>query len=251
MLTLQGRTALVTGGSRGIGRAVSVLFGRLGAKVCVNYVNDEAAAHETVALVQQAGGFAFACRADVSRYEDAGRLVAEAERALEGLDLVVANHGIWKRAPIEDMTPEQWSETIRTNLDGVYAICHHAARAMIPRGKGSLILVTSTAGQRGEANYSHYSATKGALLSFTKSLAAELAPHGLRVNAVAPGWVLTDMSKGTLLGPRGKEALTPIPLGRPASPEEIAGPIAFLASDLASYLYGEVLSVNGGAVMNA
>lgn len=251
MLTLEGRIALVTGGSRGIGRAVCVLFGRLGAKVCVNYVRDEAAAQETVALIQNAGGVAFANRADVSRYEEAGRLVAETTRTFGGLDLLVANHGIWKRAPIEDMTPEQWSETIRTNLDGVYALCHHAARVMIPQRRGSLILVTSTSGQRGEAHYSHYSATKGALLSFTKSLAAELAPHGIRVNAVAPGWVLTDMTRDILQGPEGKEALRPIPLGRAATPEEIAGPIAFLASDLASYLYGEVLSVNGGAVMNA
>ena len=251
MLTLEGRTALVTGGSRGIGRAVCVLFGRLGAKVCVNYLRDEGAAQETVALIENAGGFAFACRADVSQYAEAGRLVAEAERTLGGLDLLVANHGIWKRAPIQDMTPDEWSETIRTNLDGVYAVCHHAARVMIPHRRGSLILITSTSGQRGEANYSHYSATKGALISFTKSLAAELAPHGLRVNAVAPGWVLTDMSRDTLLGPEGKEALRPVPLGRAATPEEIAGPVAFLASDLASYLYGEVLSVNGGAVMNA
>jgi 3-oxoacyl-[acyl-carrier protein] reductase len=120
---------------------------------------------------------------------------------------------------------------------------------MIPRRRGSLILIASTSGQRGEAHYSHYSATKGALISFTKSLASELAPHGLRVNAVAPGWVLTDMSREALSGPEGREALRPIPLGRAGLPEEIAGPVAFLASDLASYLYGEVLCVNGGAVM--
>jgi 3-oxoacyl-[acyl-carrier protein] reductase len=249
MLTLEGRAALVTGGSRGIGRAVCVLFGRLGARVCVNYVRDEAAARETVTLVEQAGGRAFACRADVGSYEEAGRLVAEADEKLSGLDVVVASHGIWKRAPIDTMTPAEWSETLRTNLDGVYAVCHHAARAMIPRRRGSLILISSTSGQRGEAHYSHYSASKGALLSFTKSLAAELAPHGLRVNAVAPGWVLTDMSREALEGPAGKEALRPIPLGRAGTPEEIAGPVAFLASDLASYMYGEVLCVNGGAVM--
>ena len=155
-----------------------------------------------MALIQNAGGTAFASRADVSRFEEAGRLVAETTRTFGGLDLLVANHGIWKRAPIEDMTPEQWSETIRTNLDGVYALCHHAARVMIPQRRGSLILVTSTSGQRGEAHYSHYSATKGALLSFTKSLAAELAPHGIRVNAVAPGWVLTDMTRDDPAGPR-------------------------------------------------
>jgi 3-oxoacyl-[acyl-carrier protein] reductase len=250
MLTLEGRAALVTGGGRGIGRAVSVLFGRLGARVLVNYVRDEGAAAETVARVRADGGVAEACRADVSCYSEAGRLVKEAEARLGGLDVVVVSHGIWKRAPIHEMTPEQWAETIRTNLDGVFAICHHAARAMIPRRRGSLILVASTSGQRGEAYYSHYSATKGALLSFTKSLAAELAPHGLRVNAVAPGWVLTDMTREALAGPEGREAVRPIPLGRVGTPEEIAGPVAFLASDLASYMYGEVLSVNGGAVMS-
>jgi 3-oxoacyl-[acyl-carrier protein] reductase len=250
MLTLQGRVALVTGGSRGIGRACSVLFGRLGARVCVNYAHDEAAANETVALVRAEGAEAFACRADLSCFDQAGRLVAEAEARLGALEVVVANHGIWKRASLPEMTPAQWSETLRTNLDGVYAVCHHAARAMIPRRRGALILIASTSGQRGEAHYSHYSATKGALLSLTKSLAAELAPHGLRVNAVAPGWVLTDMTRETLEGPEGREAVRPIPLGRAATPEEIAGPVAFLASDLASYMYGEILSVNGGAVMS-
>jgi 3-oxoacyl-[acyl-carrier protein] reductase len=249
MLTLEGRGALITGGSRGIGRACAVLFGQLGARVCVNYLQDERAAEETVALVKAAKGEAFAIRADVSRHAEAGRLVAEAEAKLGRLDIVVASHGIWKRASIQALTPEEWSETMRTNLDGVYSICHHAARVMIPQGRGSLILVTSTSGQRGEAHYSHYSATKGALVSFTKSLAAELAPHGLRVNAVAPGWVLTDMTREVLEGPGGREAVRPIPLGRAGLPEEIAGPVAFLASDLASYMYGEVLCVNGGAVM--
>jgi NAD(P)-dependent dehydrogenase (short-subunit alcohol dehydrogenase family) len=249
MLSLEGRAALVTGGSRGIGRAVCVLFGRLGARVGVNYRGDLAAAQETVEMVQAAGGQAVALRADVSRHEEAGRLVAEAEAALGGLEVVVVNHGIWKRASLPEMTPETWSETLRVNLDGVYSVCHHAARAMIPRGRGNLVLIASTSGQRGEAHYSHYSATKGAVIAFTKSLASELGPHGLRVNAVAPGWVLTDMSREALEGPEGAEAVRPIPLGRAGRPEEIAGPVAFLASDLASYLHGEVLCVNGGAVM--
>jgi len=249
MLSLKGRTALVTGGSRGIGRAICVLFGRLGAKVGVNFVRDEKAAEETVALLREAGGDGLALRADVSRFEEAERLVKEAEERLGALDVVVCSHGIWKRAPLEEMTPQEWSETLRTNLDGVYAVCHHAARAMLPRKRGSLILIASTSGQRGEAYYSHYSATKGAVLSFTRSLAAELGPHGLRVNAVAPGWVLTDMSREALEGPAGREALRPIPLGHVATPEEIAGPVAFLASDLSSYMVGEVLCVNGGAVM--
>lgn len=251
MLTLSGKVALVTGGSRGIGRAVSVLFGKLGARVAVNYVAAEGAALEAVAAVRAEGSEAIALRADVSRLPEARRLLDEVESGLGPLDILVVSHGIWKRASIDEMTPEQWEETVRVNLGGAYAVCHEASRRMIPRGSGSIIMIASTSGQRGEAHYSHYSATKGALLSFTKSLAAELAPHGIRVNGVAPGWVLTDMTREVLEGPGGAEALRPIPRGRPATPEEIAGPVAFLASDLAPYLLGEILSVNGGAVTDA
>jgi 3-oxoacyl-[acyl-carrier protein] reductase len=249
MLTLEGRTALVTGGSRGIGRAVCELFARVGARVAVNYLRDEAAANETLAAIRRAGGEGCALRADVSRLEEAQRLVAETERTLGALDVLVVNHGIWKRASIDAMTPDEWAETLGVNLGGAYAVCREAARRMIPRRSGAIVTIASTSGQRGEAHYAHYSATKGAMLSFTKSLASELAPHGIRVNGVAPGWVLTDMSRGTLEGPGREAALRPIPLGRPATPEEIAGPVAFLASDLSSYLYGEILCVNGGAVM--
>jgi NAD(P)-dependent dehydrogenase (short-subunit alcohol dehydrogenase family) len=249
VLSLAGRRCLVTGGSRGIGRAVCVLFGRLGARVAVNYVRDEAAALETVDAVRAAGGDAFAARADLSEPAAADRLVAETVERLGALDTLVVNHGIWKRASIDSMTPEQWDETLRVNLGGAYAICHHAARHMIPRRAGAIIAIASTSGQRGEAHYSHYSATKGALLSFTKSLAVELAPHGIRVNGVAPGWVLTDMTREALEGPGAVDAVRAIPLGRAGRPEEIAGPVAFLASDLASYVYGEILCVNGGAVM--
>jgi 3-oxoacyl-[acyl-carrier protein] reductase len=250
VLTLGGKSALVTGGSRGIGRAISLLFGRLGARVAVNYARDEAAALETVAEVRQAGGEAFAARADVSDPAQADRLVQETVSHFGSLDVLVANHGIWKRASIDAMSPGQWDETLRVNLGGVYAVVHHAARHMVPRRAGTMVLIASTAGQRGEAHHSHYAATKGAVLAFTKSIAAELAPHGIRVNAVAPGWVLTDMTRAVLEDPvQAAAALRPIPLGRPGTPEEIAGPVAFLASDLASFLYGEVLAVNGGAVM--
>jgi 3-oxoacyl-[acyl-carrier protein] reductase len=250
-LDLEGKRALVSGGSRGIGRAVCLLFGRLGADVAVNYRADERAARETVAAVAAEGARAVALRADLAVPAEADRLVAEAESALGPLDVVVANHGIWKRAPLETMTPEQWEETIRTNLGGAYALARAAARSMIPRGRGSIVTIASTAGQRGEPEYSHYAASKGALLAFTKSLAAELSPHGIRVNAVAPGWVGTDMTREALAAPGAADDLRKIPLGRPARPEEIAGPVAFLASDLASYVYGEVLAVNGGAVMTA
>jgi 3-oxoacyl-[acyl-carrier protein] reductase len=249
MLSLAGKVVLVSGGSRGIGRAVVVLFARLGARVAVNYRADEAAARDTVAAATAEGAMAVALRGDVADPEVAERLVAEAERALGPLDVLVANQGIWKRASLVTMTDAEWEETLRTNLVGTFALCRAVARRMAPRGAGTIITVSSTAGQRGEPHYSHYAASKGALLAFTKSLAAELAPRGIRVNAVAPGWVETDMTREALLAPDVALALRKIPLGRPGRPEEIAGPVAFLASDLASYLYGEILSVNGGAVM--
>jgi 3-oxoacyl-[acyl-carrier protein] reductase len=147
------------------------------------------------------------------------------------------------------MSAEQWEETLRVNLGGAWAVCREAARVMIPRRSGVIVTIASTSGQRGEPHYSHYAASKGALIALTRSLAAELAPHGIRVNGVAPGWVLTDMTRTALEGPEAADALSKIPRGRAGTPEEIAGPVAFLASDLASYLYGEVLAVNGGAVM--
>ena len=247
MLTLEGKRALVTGGSRGIGRAICTHFGLFGARVAINHVRDEAAAR-TVAEVQWAGGDAFAVRADVRaprRGRPPGRTWCDSRPRHPR-----RHHGIWKPAPIDSMTPAQWSETLQTNLGGAYAVCHHAARAMISQGSGAIVTIASTAGQRGEAGYSHYAASKGALLAFTKSLAAELAPHGIRVNAVSPGWVLSDMTRHIFDDPVARaSALRPIPLGRPGTPEEIAGPVAFLASDLASFVYGEVLCVNGGAVM--
>ena len=248
-LTLEGKRALVTGGSRGIGRAICLLFGRLGAQVAVAYARDRAAAEETVEGIRGAGSDAFALLADLSDPAAGTRLVEAAAARLGGLDAVVVNHGIWKRAPIESMTLEQWRETLSTNLDAAYAVCSAAARVLISQRSGTIVLVASTAGQRGEAHHAHYAASKGALLAFTRSLAAELAPHGVRVNCVSPGWVLTDMSRAALQGAEAAGPTDKIPLGRPGTPEEIAGPVAFLASDLSSYVYGEVLCVNGGAVM--
>jgi 3-oxoacyl-[acyl-carrier protein] reductase len=248
-LTLAGRTALVTGGGRGIGRAVSQLFGRLGARVAVGYAHDADAATLTVEGLRGLGTDAVALGADLSGAGEAERLVAEAEAALGPLDILVVNHGIWKRASIESMTAEEWDETIRVNLTSARGLCGEAARRMIPRGSGVMVVVASTAGQRGEPHHSHYAAAKGGLLALVRSLASELGPRGIRVNAVAPGWVLTDMSRAALESPDSAVILSSIPLGRPGRPDEIAGPIAFLASDLSSYMHGNVLSVNGGAVM--
>lgn len=249
MLSLAGKVALVTGGSRGIGAAVSRLFARLGARVALAYARDDAAARAVVEAVRQSGGEATALRANLAKRGEAERLVRESEEALGPLDVVVVSHGIWRRAPIDAMTDEQWDETLRVNLSSVRGICAEAARRMLPRGHGAIVLVASTSGQRGEPFYSHYAATKGALIAFSKSLASELGSRGIRVNCVAPGWVLTDMSRDVLEGAEGAAALRAIPLGRPGTPEEIAGPVAFLASDLASYMHGQILSVNGGAVM--
>ena len=246
VLTLGGRTALVTGASRGIGKHTAILMARLGARVGVAYARDEAAARATLA---ETGGAGVVLDADLGVDGEAERLVARAEEALGPLDILVANHGIWKRAPIESMTAAQWDEMLVTNLSSVRALSAEAARRMLARGRGSIVLVASTAGQRGEPFHSHYAATKGAIIALTKSLAAELGPRGVRVNCVAPGWVMTDMSRGALESTAGDAIKHAIPLGRPGTPDEIAGPIAFLASDLASYLHGQVLSVNGGAVM--
>jgi 3-oxoacyl-[acyl-carrier protein] reductase len=251
MLRLDGRVALVTGGGRGIGAAIVSLFGRLGARVALNYREDEASAQATAETAREAGAEVVVLRADVSRPAEADRLIAETEAALGPLDILVVNQGIWKRASIDEMTQDQWNETLSINLGAAYALCHHASRRMRPRRRGVIVTIASTAGQRGEAHYSHYAASKGALIAFTKSLASELAPHGIRVNGIAPGWVLTDMSRVALTGDAGQASVAKIPLGRPGTAEEIAGPVAFLASDLASYLYGEILCVNGGAVMGA
>jgi 3-oxoacyl-[acyl-carrier protein] reductase len=251
MLSLEGRNALVTGGSRGIGRAACILFGRLGARVAIAYGSDQAAAEDVAAQLGAGGTAAVTLRADLGVVGEGERLVARAEEALGPLDIVVLNHGIWKRAPIESMTAAQWDEMLRVNLGSVREAVSEAARRMLPRGSGSIVLVASTAGQRGEPFHSHYAAAKGAVIALTKSLASELGARGIRVNCVAPGWVATDMTREALASDAAATVLEQIPLGRPGTPEEIAGPIAFLASDLASYLHGQILSVNGGAVMFA
>jgi 3-oxoacyl-[acyl-carrier protein] reductase len=246
MRSLAGQRVLVTGASRGIGRHTAWLLARLGARVAVGYARDEAAARETLAGM---GGAGVALGADLARAGEAERLVERAEQALGPLDVLVANHGIWKRAAIEAMTPAEWDETLLTNLASVRALCGAAARVMLARGKGSMVLVASSAGQRGEPFHSHYAASKGGLIALTKSLASELGARGVRVNCVAPGWVTTEMSRSALESADGATIRRAIPLGRPGAPDEIAGPIAFLASEMASYLHGQVLSVNGGAVM--
>ncbi len=217
--------------------------------MAVSYANQREKAEDVVQHIEANGGRAIALQADVAQENAVRELVAQTESQLGPLDVVVANAGIWKKAVLPEMTLAQWDETLDTNLKGVFLTTKYAARAMIPRKSGRIVLISSTSGQRGEAFYSHYSASKGGIISFTKSLALELAPHGILVNCVAPGWVATDMTTETFASPERAVVEATIPLRRPGTPDEIAGAVVFLASELATYITGEILNVNGGSVL--
>jgi 3-oxoacyl-[acyl-carrier protein] reductase len=248
MLDLSGKVMLITGASRGIGRAAAILAARAGATVAVNYARAKNAAEEVTAEITRAGGLAATFRADVSRYTEVEVMVGDILKHFGQIDVLVNNAGIWTYGAIDTMAEGVWDETIAVNLKSVYNCCRVVVPHMKARQRGVIINVSSTAGQRGEAFHSHYAATKGAIISFTKSLAPELAPHNILVNCVAPGWVDTDMSKAAISA-EGDKITSIIPLRRPGTAEEIAAPIVFLSSGLASYINGEILNVNGGNVL--
>jgi len=230
MISLAGKAALITGGSRGIGAAAVKLFAQAGADVIFNYNKAKDAAKELEKEAGRHGTRVEAFKADVGRHADNKKLVEQTIARLGRLDILVANAGVWnlEDLPIDKMT-----------------VPH-----MIKQKSGRIIPISSTAGQRGESFHTHYGASKGAIISLTKGLATELASHGILVNSVAPGWVATDMSNPVLETKGGqKMAATAIPLGRAATAEEIAGPILFLASDLANFITGEIINVNGGSVL--
>lgn len=248
MIELTDKAALVSGASRGIGRATAELLGSLGARVTVHYRNRGDAASDVVETIREGGGEAISAAADVRDVAAVREVIEATVDRWGGVDLLVCNAGIWKEAAVHEMSEEEWDETVDVNLKGVYTFTRHAAPGMISRGGGAIVNVSSTAGQRGEPRHAHYAASKGAIISWTKSLAVELAPRGVRVNCVAPGWVRTDMAAEAL--EREGESITDgIPLERPGRPEEIAWAVAFLVSDRASYITGEVLNVNGGNVL--
>lgn len=249
MIDLRGKRILVTGGSRGIGRACCELAARAGARVAIGYRLERAAAEALVRSIVDAGGEAHCVAAELADRGEAEMLVDDAAERFGGLDVLITNHGIWKGAPIDEMSDGEWNEMIGINLTGVFHVIRAAVPYLKAAGGGSIVNLSSTAGQRGEAGHSHYAATKGAIISMTKSLAVELAPHGIRTNCVAPGWVDTDMSHETLVGPQAEEIRAAIPLGRPGTAEEIAGAVLFLASPLAAFINGEILNVNGGSVL--
>ncbi|MGA8671443.1 MAG: SDR family oxidoreductase [Terracidiphilus sp.] len=259
-LVVEGKVALVTGGSRGIGAETVRLFAAAGARVVFSYRQAKEQAH---ALMAECGGptRCIGIEQELSTPKEGWGLVGAAVKAFGRLDVLVANHGVWpaEDVPIELMTEDQWRRTVAVNLDSVFGLVQAAVTQMelqgpSPKGadgsKGHIVLISSTAGQRGEANHADYAVTKGALISLTKSLSSELAPRGIRVNCVAPGWVATEMSASTLDDPElGAKISAGIPVGRVATAREIAGPVLFLCTPLAGFISGEILNVNGGAVL--
>jgi len=262
-LSLSNKVALITGGSRGIGAATVRMFTAAGAKVVFSY---QKAQSQAEALAKECG--ASKCRPVASNLDSpasARALVAEAVKQFGRLDILVANHGVWpaEDVPIDQMTDEQWRSTLSINLDSVFGLVKYTVAQMKAQIKvqmeaqqrtasaaGHVVLISSTSGQRGEAFHVDYSSTKGAIISMTKSLSSELAPIGIYVNCVAPGWVETDMSKATLDDPAtGDKVRRTIPLGRVGKPEEIAAPVLFLCTEHAGFITGEIFNVNGGAVL--
>jgi 3-oxoacyl-[acyl-carrier protein] reductase len=258
-LVLDQKVALVTGGSRGIGAEIVRIFAEAGARVVFSY---RQARDRAESLVQECGGAACcaAIEQDLSTPSDGRALVATAVKTFGRLDILVVNHGVWpaEDAPIAEMAEEQWRNTLAVNLDSVFGLVQAAVSQMEKQGSpakpgdatGHIVLISSTAGQRGEACHADYAVTKGAIISLTKSLSSELAARGIRVNCVAPGWVTTEMSAPALRDPElGPKIAAGIPVGRPGTPREIAGPVLFLCTPLAGFISGEIVNVNGGAVL--
>jgi len=246
---LANQVAIVTGGSRGIGSATALRLAEAGAHIVINFVRDERAAESLAQQVRALGVESFAVRADVADPSEAEALVSTTLKQFGRCDLLIANAGIWEGAPIEEMAEAQWDRVLDTNLKGTWTCCRAVVPPMKNQGRGVIVIVSSTAGQRGEAGYSNYAAAKGGQISLTKSLATELAPS-IRVNCVAPGWVDTQLNESIFSDERFKrKVIEGIPLDRLASADDVALSIVFLSSDWARHITGEVLNVNGGSVL--
>jgi 3-oxoacyl-[acyl-carrier protein] reductase len=249
MISLKDKVALVTGGSRGLGRAIVLLFARAGCDVAINFQKDKASAVEVRDEAVKFGVKAKEYMADVADKSQVDHMIASVIEEFGKIDIIVNNAGIWEHNPIDEMTEESLKKTIDVNVLGSFYPIMAAVPHMKKRKSGCIINISSTAGQRGEACYSPYGASKSAVIGLTKSLAPELADFNIRVNCVAPGWFETDMSHDALLGEGRAAVARQIPLGRVGEPDELAGPVLFLASDLATFITGEILNVNGGAVL--
>lgn len=246
---LHGKAAIVTGASRGIGRATALRLAEAGANVAVNYLQNKNDAEEVVNLCREHGVEAFAVQADVSKLTDARRLTAETLERFGKVDVLVANAGIWEGAPVEELTEELWDKVLDANLKGTWTVCREAVSVFKQQNAGNIVIVSSTAGQRGEAGYSNYAASKGGQISFTKALSNELAP-AIRVNCVAPGWVDTGLNDDVFGDDDFKHrVIENIPLRRVATADDVALSIIFLASDWSRHITGEVVNINGGSVL--
>jgi 3-oxoacyl-[acyl-carrier protein] reductase len=249
MISFQNKNVLITGGSRGIGKACVELFLKTGANVAFTYQYAEDQAKNIAAGYSGSAKIIY-YKLDLDQPEEIVNVIGNIFMDFENIDILVNNAGIWKEAAIDQMSLEQWNETMNINLTSVYLITKMVVPGMKKNNFGRIINIASTAGQRGEAFHSHYAASKGGMISLTKSLAAELGNHNITVNCVAPGWVITDMTTDSLDDEATyKKVLGDIPLKKIAKPEEIAGPVLFLASELASHITGEILNINGGSVL--
>jgi 3-oxoacyl-[acyl-carrier protein] reductase len=249
MIDLKGRRALVTGGSRGIGAATSRLLAACGADVAISYRTRAVPAEALVRDLAVRGVRAFAQGGDLSHPDGVEALFGRLDREFGGLDIFVGNAGIWpvQEDAVADMSDERWTRTMAENVSSMFFTARSALRRMGAGGR--VVLVASTAGQRGEAMHADYAASKGAMIAFVKSVAIEVAPRDITVNCVAPGWVDTDMCAEVFAGGGRERIASTIPLGRVATPDDIAAPIVFLCSAEARHVTGEVLNVNGGSVL--
>ena len=249
MINLNSKSVLITGGSRGIGAACVKLFAEAGAVVYFTYKSNLEAASK---LVQQIGKKKkiFFYKMDFSNEVNLEQRIIELVSKIRKIDILVNNAGIWEYGEADKMSLREWNRTMQANLTSMFLITKHVIPLMKKNKFGRIINISSTAGQRGEAFHSHYAASKGAMISYTKSLAAEIGKFNITVNSVAPGWVDTEMCKEVFSDKKYKEKVRlEIPVQRIASAEDIAGPVLFLASDLARHINGEILNVNGGSVL--
>ncbi len=243
---LKSQVALVTGASRGIGRAIALSLATEGANVVVNYANSSAAAEEIVEEIVAGGGNAIALQADVSKAEEVENLFKAVMDKWQRIDILVNNAGITRDTLLLRMKPEDWQAVIDLNLTGVFLCTRAASKVMLKQRSGRIINIASVSGQMGNPGQANYSAAKAGVIGFTKTVAKELAVRGITSNAVAPGFITTDMTSGV----QAEEILKYIPLGRYGQPEEIAGMVRFLAADpAAAYITGQVFNVDGGMVM--
>jgi 3-oxoacyl-[acyl-carrier protein] reductase len=245
----QGKTAIITGASRGVGAATALRLAESGANVVVNFLKSETEANEVVKNCESLGARAIAVQGDVSEWQAAQTIARKTIEKFQTIDLLVLNAGIWEGAPIEEMSEELWNKVLNTNLKAAWAMTKACVPMMKKRETGAIVLVSSTAGQRGEAGYSNYAASKGGQISFTKALASELCPK-IRVNAVAPGWIETAMVRPVFEDENYKQSvIDSIPLRRVATTDDVALSICFLLSDWSRHITGEILNINGGAVL--